>query len=218
MRFLKPFLAGRGYSDKGWDCVCSYKVLERQGHNLKARAAENHLSARRSASWRRDARGSAAIEFTLLAVPFTLFVVAIIELALMFAGGFVLQGSVNNAARLIRTGQLQQAQADPEEMFAETLCATAGILLNCGEVEYDVRTLDSFLEVDATPNIDEEGVMTDPEFDVGGVSDVVMVRASYLYPLMTPGISRFFSDAPGNKKLLMSTVIFETEPYEFEDD
>lgn len=169
--------------------------------------------------WIKNAEGVTAIEFSLLALPFIMFVIGIIELATMFAAGFVLQGSVSDAARLIRTGQIQQSDsADPKEIFREALCKQAGILLNCDNVEFEVQTLDHFSDADTVPDVDESGKLTETPFETGGVSDIVLIRAIYLYPLMTPMIGQFFSDYPGNKKLLMSTVVLQTEPYDFEDD
>lgn len=169
--------------------------------------------------WIGDRQGVTAIEFSLLALPFIMFVIGIIELAMMFAGTFLLQGSVSEAARLIRTGQVQQSVGgDPREIFRETLCAEARILLDCDRVQFDVRTIERFRDAGARAGIDEDGNLENTSFEAGGVSDIVIVRAAYLYPLMTPMIGRFFADYPNNRKLLLSTVVFQTEPYDFEDD
>ena len=163
-------------------------------------------------------KGTTAIEFSLLALPFCLFVIGIIELALMFASGFLLQGAVSDAARLIRTGQVQQAGGgDPADMFREALCGHAVALISCDDIQFNVQTLDSFAAQGSDMVFDEDGNLTSQDFDAGGVRDVVLIQVAYLYPLMTPMIGEFFSDYPGNKRLLTSVVVFETEPYQFTD-
>ena len=94
----------------------------------------------------------------------------------------------------------------------------ASLLLNCDRLQYDVRTIESFSGADTSLSVDEEGNMTEMGFETGGVSDIVIIRAAYLYPMMTPLIGQFFADYPGNRKLLLSTVVMRTEPYDFEDE
>lgn len=167
--------------------------------------------------WFFSEEGVTAIEFSLLALPFTFFILAIIELSLLFVGQSVLNGAVQDAARMIKTGQAQQ-DADPEEMFRVALCDHASMMLNCANVQYQVERIASFDDADLQPELDEDGNMIDTPFEPGESSDVVIIRATYLYPLMTPVIGAFFSDFPGNKKMLMSTIVLEAEPYSFEDE
>lgn len=166
--------------------------------------------------WRASRDGVTAIEFALLAGPFILLVMGIIELALMNTSAFILQGAVSDAARLIRTGQVQQSGADPEQMFADELCR-AGLFLECDQIQYTVETLTAFADADAG-QVDENGTLLNPQFDPGGSREVVLIRAVYLYPFLTPLIGEFFSDYPGNTRLLMSTIVLETEPYELEEE
>lgn len=167
--------------------------------------------------WRSDCSAVAAIEFSLMALPFILLVIGIMELSLMFAADSLLHGAVSDAARLVRTGQIQQTDGDPEQMFTDALCHHAGMLLNCDRFQYEVHVLDRFDEADLSPVFDEDGNMASSGFDPGGVREIVLIRVSYLYPLMTPMIGNFFADYPGNQKLLLATTVLETEPYAFQD-
>lgn len=173
-------------------------------------------------SWRRfDENGAAAIEFSLIVLPFVFMVVAILELAMFFAAGSTLEGSVQHAARLIRTGQAQQASDDPEIMFRETLCGKMDVLVRCEDVQYDVRTLDNFASFDEveTPEwFAQEEEEDEFSFEIGGVSDVVLVRVTYLYKFMTPLLGKIFADRPDGTRMLRSTVVFQTEPYDIEED
>ncbi|MCB1552101.1 MAG: hypothetical protein KDJ26_08920, partial [Alphaproteobacteria bacterium] len=53
-------------------------------------------------------------------------------------------------------------------------------------------------------------------FDAGSVDDVILIRAVYKYPLITPLISKFMSGSDGKTRTLVSTIVLETEPYDVE--
>lgn len=127
-----------------------------------------------------------------------------------------MEGAVYDASRIIRTGQVQDA-ADAEDQFKNAICNHADILLDCSGFQYDVRVLDSFADAAAEETlVDEEGNLVNEGFDAGGVSDIVMIRVSYLYPMMTPLIGDIFGTYANNTKLLVATTVFQTEPYKFQ--
>ena len=72
----------------------------------RARARAKLLTRR----LRNDERGSAAVEFAIVALPFLLLLVGLISISLYFFTNFTMESAVLNAARAIRTGQLQQGQ------------------------------------------------------------------------------------------------------------
>lgn len=59
--------------------------------------------------FRRSRRGSAAVEFALVAPVFFALLFAIIETALVFFASQVLETVTQNSARMIMTGQAQTA-------------------------------------------------------------------------------------------------------------
>lgn len=170
----------------------------------------------RRPSWRRDESGATAVEFAFLAVPFFIFIIAIIEVALVLAHASILEGAAFTAARQIRVGQVQQAAGDPEDVFRDALCGHARIM-DCGAMQYSVTTLENFGEAaEQAATFDDEGNLEDPQFDAGGSGSIVIVRVSYLYRMLTPLVGQFFANYPDNRRLLFSTVILQTEPYEFD--
>ena len=163
---------------------------------------------------RRD--GTTAVEFSLIGLPFVLLIVGTIEICILFLAGSLMEGAVYDASRIIRTGQIQDA-ADAEQAFVDAICDHTVALLDCDEFQYDVRVLSSFGEAaDDDALVDDEGNLVDPEFDTGGVSDIIMVRVSYRYPMMTPLIGDIFGQYEGNTRLLVATTVFQAEPYQFE--
>lgn len=164
--------------------------------------------------------GSTAVEFVLIAIPFTYLLVGILEMCLMFAGGAILHGGTADSGRMIRTGQVQAA-ADPQSAFEDALCDHVSLVINCNELVYEVVNLgeDGMQTASAVePILDEDGNMQPREFDPGQQDTVTLVRVAYRYPIKTPMFAEFLSDTPDNKKLFMSTVVIKNEPYQFIED
>lgn len=169
--------------------------------------------------WLKSADGTTAIEFALLAAPFFTVIMGIIEMSIMFATASILEGGTNTAARLIRTGQIQQTTSDPEaqeELFREAFCEHAAILVNCADVDIEVINIGDFGSFDDfEPEFDEDGNMASQGFDAGSVSDYMLVRTGYRYNLMTPLIGSLLGEGGTNTRYFMSTIVLQTEPYEF---
>ena len=172
--------------------------------------------------WRyfRRKDGATAVEFSLVAAPFVFMLIGLVEMTLMFASQSLLQGSTMTAARMIRTGELQQMQAgNPEEEFRQTLCAFAGPLIPCNEIEFQVISVQSFEEADNLPpaQFDADGNLQNTVFDPGDVNDVVLIRVAYRYPITTPLFQPVLTNNGDGNRIMMSTVVLQTEPYEFEE-
>lgn len=163
--------------------------------------------------------GATAIEFALLAIPYVFLMVGIIELAIMFAAGSMLEGATNSAARLVRTGQLQQSgdASAQEAAFREAFCEYATALVDCNDVVIEARLMESFSDAEGeTPTYDDEGNMESSGFETGGSNDKVLIRASYRYDFMTPFMGPLLGGADSAFDF-MSTIVLQTEPYEFEN-
>jgi len=165
-------------------------------------------------NWFKKKEGSTAIEFSLLAIPYVFLTVGIIELGIMYAAASLLEGATASAARLIRTGQIQQAVGDPEQMFRDAICGYATVLINCNDIVLEVIPLASFADFSG-PTYDANGNMVSAGFDAGGVSDNILIRVSYRYTMMTPFIGPLLA-GPDSSHLFVSTIVLQTEPYDFQ--
>lgn len=164
--------------------------------------------------WVRKKEGSTAIEFSLMAIPYVMLTVGIIEMSIMYASASLLEGATGSAARMIRTGQIQQATSeDPETMFRDAICSYATVLINCNDVQIEVSTMDSFSDFSG-PSYDADGNLNNQGFAAGGVSDRVLIRVAYRYSMMTPFIGPLLA-GPDNSHMFISTIVLQTEPYEF---
>ena len=165
-------------------------------------------------SFRSDATGATALEFALIAPVLMFLFMAILEVALMFFVEANIDGAAIEAAREIRTGQTQTS-ATPEDEFYSVLCGQLSSIVSCGDLFYDVRTADSFSAIDLTTEYDDDtGEPVTYGFSTGGASDIVVVRVMYFWDFFTPWIGAYLGDSGTNRRLMESTVVFRTEPYE----
>ena len=167
--------------------------------------------------WRFNRDGSTAVEFALIGIPFIFMIIGIIEMALMFTSQSLLEASTAEAARQVRIGAVQQGGGEQE--FVDTLCDFSSLLIPCDDVQYQVQTFDDFGDVQDAPDaqFDEDGNLEDQGFDAGGVSDVVMIRVAYKYPIKTPMMQLILTNNNDSSRVMVSTIVLQTEPYEFED-
>lgn len=169
-----------------------------------------------------NTEGATAVEFAFFAIPFVFLLIGMIEVGMLSTAGTLLQGGTDDAGRLVRTGQAQQS-ADPEAAFKDLLCSKINLLLDCDDLVYEVIVIDSddgFSGAAANivllqPAFDEQGNMEAQGFDPGEENSLILVRAAYRYPLMTPFVAPFLADGDDGKRLLMATTIIQNEPYDF---
>ncbi len=165
--------------------------------------------------FKRKEDGTTAIEFSLLLFPYMILTLGILELAIMFTAQSLLEGATNEASRMIRTGELQQMNvANEEEIFRDALCGIAVAFIDCDNVVVEVEQLNSFFD-DTAPTYDGDGNIVSNGFNPGGSDEPVMVRTSYRYTMITPIVGPLIM-GPDSSTLFVSTVIMQTEPYDFQ--
>ncbi|MCB1838700.1 MAG: pilus assembly protein [Rhodospirillales bacterium] len=167
--------------------------------------------------WIKNEDAATAIEFSLVAIPFFMLCLGIMELSLMYASASLLEGATDSAARLIRTGQVQQTEGDPETMFRDAMCNFVNVLIDCNDVVIEVQTMDSYDDfASMAPVFDSDGNMVSQGFNAGGSNDRILIRVGYRYQMKTPLVGPLLN-GPDGGTLFMSTIVLQTEPYEFED-
>src|SRR3954462_10834657 len=80
--------------------------------------------------FRRNRRGSAAVEFALVAPVFFALLFAIIETAIVFFAGQVLETVTQDSARFIMTGQAQTG-GYTQSQFKTYVCGKISVLFDC---------------------------------------------------------------------------------------
>ncbi len=180
----------------------------------------NRLSARRLAqgvaqALRRDERGSVALEFAIIAPVFFFLMFVIAETALVFVAEQVMDNAVFETARLIRTGQVQDAGMTKTD-FQNEVCARASVFINCSGASFylEVKSYPTFGDMVATQPVDSSGNFNDPgAFSFGSASSIVVVRAYYQWPINPILGHQWQNLLPNGKLLIGSFAAFRNEPF-----
>lgn len=177
--------------------------------------------------FRRSRRGSAALEFALVAPVFFALLFAIIETAIVFFAGQVLETVTQNSARVVLTGQAQNGQlpacpppspggppCTPTDQFKSYVCSQIPALFDCNKLYVDVESYSSFSSVVIKNHIDAAGNFdTNMQYKPGSAGDIVVVRLFYQWPLFVTGLGYNISNLAGSKRLLVATAAFKNEPF-----
>ena len=174
------------------------------------------LAATRKAlrRFRRNRRGSAAVEFAFVAPIFFALLFAIIETAIVFFAGQVLETVTQDSARMIMTGQAQNASFSAAQ-FKTYVCGKVSVLFDCANGIYvDVQSYPAFSGVSINDPIDASKTFVPPNnYSPGGPGDIVVVRLFYQWPLFVTGLGYNIANLSGSKRLLTATAAFRNEPY-----
>lgn len=186
-------------------------------HSMDGRGRANMFrTAKRQGFVRRLARhegGASAVEFALVATPFFMLLFAVFDIALIYLGTSALENGVNSAARLIRTGQAQAAGMT-QTQFRDMVCTRIAPLLSCNESLYiDVRRFNSFGGVSTPSPLDGTGNFdANNQFQPGTAGEIVVVRAYYAWPKLTP-TGQVFATMANQKHMLTASTAFRNEPF-----
>jgi Flp pilus assembly protein TadG len=179
--------------------------------------------------FRRNRRGSAAVEFALVAPIFFALLFAIMETALMFFASQVLETVTQNSARPVLTGQAQAqggslaacqvtsgvTSACTQATFHTYVCSQIpALFFDCNSLYVDVSSYSTFSAVTLPSHIDAAGNFdTNMGYSAGNAGDIVVVRTFYQWPLYVTGLGYNISNLAGNKRLLVATAAFKNEPF-----
>jgi Flp pilus assembly protein TadG len=166
----------------------------------------------------RARRGSAAVEFALVALPFFLLAIGLAEISRIGFAQTTMDLGVSEAARQIRTGRAQIANLGQVEI-KQQICDQINtlIVLDCeANLFIDVDRFNSFVDADnANANPIQNGAFNGGGmgYTPGAPSDIVVVRAYYRWQIMTPLFEPIFQNISGGERILVSTMMFRNEPY-----
>jgi Flp pilus assembly protein TadG len=174
----------------------------------------------------RRQRGSVAVEFGLIVLPFAVMMFAIMETAMVFFAQQTLETAVADSARLIMTGQAQNGGWQPAD-FKRQVCAriyglftsdsSACVSTSTSPNLYvNVQTYATFGGITYTPPLNAQGRL-DPSgfgYNTGGPGAIVVVQLFYQWPIFVSLMNLSnLSNMSGNNRLLVATAAFRNEPY-----
>lgn len=158
--------------------------------------------------------GATAIEFALVAIPFLMLIFAMIELGLVFLVSLLLENAIIDVGRTIRTGEVQTTGGTAAS-FKTAVCNKIGPIgsLSCDSaLQLDVRTYSDY----ATSNTTAGATSTVPssmQFTPGTAGSIVLIRAYYTWPLITPLLQTGLQNSSG-RRIIYAATAFTNEPYD----
>ena len=170
-----------------------------------------------------DKRGSTAVEFAIVAPLFLMMMFSTFEVGWFFFANSVVDAAVGEAARQIKTGQVQRWGGDNQDkldILHDQICDVVKAFGGCeNKLTIEVNNYTSFAQLgadnapatcaDAPP--DEVAAIP---FEPGGELAIVRIRICYIYRTINPAIGINLSEPGTNQRRLISTMIFRNEPYE----
>lgn len=183
-----------------------------------AKQGIGRMSFARGKAFLRNRRGSTAIEFAMLAVPFVMLVMSIIETSLSFTAQQILSNATDNLARQLRTGQLKPEAASATEV-RKRICDELSLIVDstCPGLFIDLKSYSTFAAAAAVKtkftsdkDLDTTGFTVAP----GGPESKNMLRVYYKWPVMLDLMRKSMSNMKDNKTLLMATTTWQNEPYD----
>ncbi len=159
--------------------------------------------------------GAAAVEFAIVAVPFIALLLAILETAMVFFAGQVLDVGVETSSRQILTGSAQASNMT-QDGFAQVVCQHVKVLFNCNNLMIDVESYPSFAAANiSTPTLtyNSQGNVTNTwQYSPGNPNDIVVLRVMYQWPLFLGPLGLNLSNLSNGDRLLVATAVFKNEP------
>jgi Flp pilus assembly protein TadG len=182
----------------------------------------------------RDRRGAIAVEMAFVGPPFLLLMLALLDFGQTLLTQSVLDGAARDAARLVRTGQVQSA-GSPITTFQNQLCAEMSALMSTttcqSNVMFEVQVFANYSSMtftSCTKNANSQASGgTACTFTPGSGGNIVGVQVSYARPYIVPWVGSCLtggscwtgplsgrgSGGGTQTTLLVSTVIFQNEPF-----
>lgn len=157
----------------------------------------------------RDDRGGTAIEYAIVAPVLIFLLFATIEVAMVGMMSAGLDNAVARTGRMIRTGQADgPTNASQFETF---VCRGLGEDNDeCrSRLQVSVQRYANFSQATTA-----DSSLPDGAFNKGSAGDIVMVRASYRYPLLTPQLGFYGTPSAAGEVLLDARTAFKNEPFE----
>ncbi len=182
-----------------------------------ATSARPSCVARVMRRWRSDNKGVTAIEFGIVATPFFMLLFGIIGIGLYFFTTFTIENAVEQASRLLRTGQAQQA-AMTDAQFKTKICELVPGHIDCaGKLKVNVKSFDDSDDITpaALPRCLDGGgnLSSATQYTPGGASKVVLVWVCFEWEFAKSIPFLNFSDMSSGGRLIQATTTFRTEPY-----
>jgi Flp pilus assembly protein TadG len=168
-------------------------------------------------------RGSAAVEFAMVATPFLMLLFGLFEIMMIFFVQTTLEAAVHEESRKIKTGQANAGAGLTAAAFKAGVCARMAGLVNCNDRLFVMVQNQPTTGALPSPMTNPALLAAPPYQQNTAAGSIVVVRGFYMWPLMTPGISSAFKNTTAtgpngnlgsNNRMLVATAAFRNEPFQ----
>jgi len=179
--------------------------------NAKTRSRPGKLFSR----FRKNKDGTTAIEFAMVATPFLAMMFGIFGLGFFFFTTFTLENAVEQAGRLIRTGQVDALNMS-EANFKTKVCERLPVFVDCTQnlrvfVQSFPDNAQNLNPLSCLANGDLTGASA---YNPGASDQIVLVTACYKWelPAKLPFLDLGNMGTSGDR-LIQAVATFRNEPY-----
>ena len=155
-------------------------------------------------------RGTVAVEFALVLLPFLITFAGIFEVGLYITKTAVLENAVKESGRLIRTGQVTTLSP-----FLDNISQNTFGLLDASKLSVSSNAYNSFDAIPGTlpAQFDQKGNQINQNFQTGAGNQVIVLRVGCRYQFITPLVGSLVDASGAGTWTFTSTMVFRNEPF-----
>lgn len=163
-----------------------------------------------------DSRGTTLVEFAFVVGPLLALLMAVVQTSLVFFTQQILETTAEKSVRQLLTGAAQNKNMS-QAQFKALVCSKLPAYLKCANVMIDVRTASNFSAADTgAPALtyDSQGNPSNAwVYSPGAPGEITVARIMYIWNTQKTPLGFDLSTMSNNRRLLISTSVFKTEPY-----
>lgn len=155
-----------------------------------------------------DSRGATAVEFALVAPVLCFALLSTLELGVLGLVTSGLDNAVIGVARTIRTGQAS-GPTDAASFETQVCARMSGVMVDCRDrLQVSVQRFNRFADANAVANAAPDG-----SFNKGMAGDIIVVKANYHWPLMSPLVAQAYQQTGPMEIVIGARLAFKNEPF-----
>jgi Flp pilus assembly protein TadG len=161
----------------------------------------------------RNRKGAAAIEFAILALPFIVVVLAVLEIAIMFFVDSGLDAALHKTVRQVRVGSAKASAWDLAK-FKARVCDELSYSFSCS-ANLKVRSIviTNMNSVTRISPIQNGNLVVTEDFDIGNAGDYVLVQAFLPWDPMFKLYAISGGRLNDGRYVLGASELFKNEPF-----
>ncbi|CAN7383170.1 TadE/TadG family type IV pilus assembly protein [Phenylobacterium sp. LjRoot219] len=159
-------------------------------------------------TFKRSEDGVAALEFALVSPMVIALMIGTIQIGMLELMSTNLDAAVMSTTRKIRTGAADRPVG--ADAFEDAICE---VMIDerdkCRDrLAISVQKVTDFAAAEAVANATPTG-----QYDIGGPGAIILVRATYRWPLILPMYAGGFRLSEPSEALIDARAVFRNEPY-----